>query len=250
MMFAGRFFGNGWGDNGFGGQAAQNVEVQGQLASLRDQMNSNQNTNLLMDGIKGNTAAISQLSGQLGCDFNALNGAICDVRSAVDKVASAVGFSSERVINAVNAGDCQISRQLSECCCNIRDAVTRQGYENQLAICNQTNTLSTAINTVATGQERGFSNLAYETQKQTCDITKAIGESTAAILAGQKAAEMRELQREIQTLRDEKNAFQMSALSQQQTQNIVNQIKPCPIPAYITCNPYSGDNYLYGCNQF
>jgi hypothetical protein len=40
----------------------------------------------------------------------------------------------------------------------------------------------------------------------------------------------------------------MSALTQAQTQNIVNQIKPCPIPAYITCNPYSGvgANYVYG----
>lgn len=237
MMFAGRFFGNGWG--GFGSeQSAQNIEVQDQLSALRDQMNSNQNTNLLMDGIKGNTAAISQLAGQLNCDFNTLNSAICDVRAGIDKVAGAIGFSSERVINAVNSGDASISRQLSECCCNIRDAITRQGYENQLAICNQTNTLQTSINTVATGQERGFSNLAYETQRQTCDITKAIGESTAAILAGQKAAEMRELQREIQTLRDEKNSYQLSALTQQQTQNLVNQLRPCPIPAYITCNPF------------
>ena len=240
MMFAGRFFGNGWGDNQLG--------MQDQLSSLRDQMNSNQNSNLIMDGIKGNTAAISQLAGQLNCDFNTLNSAICDVRGGIDKVAGAVGFSAERVINAVNAGDCQLSRQLSECCCNVRDAITRQGYENQLATVNQTNVLQGAINTVATGQERGFSSIAYETQKQTCDITKAIADSTAQILAGQKAAEMRELQREIQTLRDEKQAYQMSALSQQQTQNLVNQLRPCPIPAYITCNPFGcqSDNYVYG----
>ena len=240
MMFAGRFFGNGWGDNQLG--------MQDQLSSLRDQMNSNQNSNLIMDGIKGNTAAISQLAGQLNCDFNTLNSAICDVRGGIDKVAGAVGFSAERVINAVNAGDCQLSRQLSECCCNVRDAITRQGYENQLATVNQTNVLQGAINTVATGQERGFSSIAYETQKQTCDVTKAIADSTAQILAGQKAAEMRELQREIQTLRDEKQAYQMSALSQQQTQNLVNQLRPCPIPAYITCNPFGcqSDNYVYG----
>lgn len=240
MMFAGRFFGNGWGDNQLG--------MQDQLSSLRDQMNSNQNSNLIMDGIKGNTAAIGQLASQLNCDFNTLNSAICDVRGGIDKVAGAVGFSAERVINAVNAGDCQLSRQLSECCCNVRDAITRQGYENQLATVNQTNVLQGAINTVATGQERGFSSIAYETQKQTCDITKAIADSTAQILAGQKAAEMRELQREIQTLRDEKQAYQMSALSQQQTQNLVNQLRPCPIPAYITCNPFGcqSDNYVYG----
>ena len=239
MMFAGRFFGNGW---------ESQSGLQDQLSSIRDQMSSNQNANLIMDGIKGNTAAIGQLASQLNCDFNTLNSAICDVRGGIDKVAGAVGFSAERVINAINSGDCQLSRQLSECCCNVRDAITRQGYENQLATVNQTNVLQGAINTVATGQERGFSSIAYETQKQTCDITKAIADSTAQILAGQKAAEMRELQREIQTLRDEKQAYQMSALSQQQTQNLVNQLRPCPIPAYITCNPFGcqSDNYVYG----
>lgn len=45
---------------------------------------------------------------------------------------------------------------------------------------------------------------------------------------------------------------QTSAITQQQTQNIVNQIKPCPVPAYLTCNPYgcnggfTGYGYGYG----
>lgn len=248
MMFAQRM----WGGNGFGGfgggQGLQDVEIQSQLSGLREQLNTNQNTELLMDAIKGNNTAIGQLAGQLNCDFNTLNSAICDIKGGIDRVAGQVGFSAERVINAVNAGDCQISRQLSECCCNIRDAITRQGYENQLATVNQTNVLQNSINTVATGQERGFSSIAFETQRQTCDITKAIADSTAAILAGQKAAEMREMQREIQGLRDERTAYQMSALTQQQTQNLVNQLRPCPIPAYITCNPFGcqGDNYPYG----
>lgn len=249
-MFANRFFGNGWGNGeGFGpGQTAQNIEVQGQLAALRDQMNSNQNSNLLMDAIKGNNVAIGQLAGQLNCDFNTLNSAICDVRGGIDKVAGQVGFSAERVINAINAGDCQISRQLSECCCNVRDAITRQGYENQLATVNQTNTLQNALNFVNSSVERGFASTNYETAQQTCAIEKAIENSTAQILAGQRAAEMRELQREIQSLRDERSAYQMSALSQQQTQTLVNQLRPCPIPAYITCNPFGcqSDNYPYG----
>lgn len=256
MMFANRFFGNGWGENGLNGQNAQNIEVQSQLSALREQMSSNQNTTLLMDAIKGNEVAVGQLASKLNCDVNALSSAICDVRGSVDKVAGQVGFSAERVINAVSAGDCQLSRQISDCCCTVRDSITRMGYENQLAICGQTNALQSAISTVNTGQERGFSAIAYETQRQTCDITKAITESTAAILAGQKAAEMRELQREIQSLRDEKNAFQASALSQAQTQSLVNQLRPCPIPAYLTCSPYSSANdfnpygFNGGCGQY
>lgn len=250
-MFANRFFGgNGWGNEGFGGaQGAQNIEVQAQLSAIREQMSDNQNTGLLMDAIKGNGAAVNQLASQLNCDFNTLNSAICDVRGGIDKVAGAIGLTGERVINAVQSGDASVSRQLSECCCNIREAVTRQGYENQLATVNQTNTLQNAITFTNSSVERGFAATNFETAQQTCAITKAIQDSTAQILAGQKAAEMRELQREIQTLRDEKNAFQSSALIQAQTQSIVNQIKPCPIPAYITCNPYSGNYGVYGYND-
>lgn len=65
---------------------------------------------------------------------------------------------------------------------------------------------------------------------------------------------MREMQNKIDTLRDEKNALQSSALLQQQTSNIVSQIKPCPVPAYLTCNPYGcnggfGYGYPYGYNE-
>lgn len=276
-MFANRFFGNGWGENGFGGpQATQNIEVQDQLSALREQMNSNQNSNLLMDAIKGNNTAIGQLAGQLNCDFNTLNSAICDVRGGIDKLSGQVGFSAERVINAINLGDSTLSRQLSECCCTLRDSITRQGYENQIATLNQTNvlqnatngvnqtvergfcntnyataqqtnTLQNAINFVNSSVERGFSATNYATAQQTCAIEKAIENSTAQILAGQRAAEMREMQREIQTLRDEKAQYQLAASQQNQTASLVNQLRPCPIPAYITCNPFGcqSDYYPY-----
>lgn len=243
-MFANRFFGNGvWGEGG-----AQNIEVQAQLSALRDQMNSNQNSNLLMDAIKGNNTAIGQLAGQLNCDFNTLNSAICDVRGGIDKVAGQIGFTAERVINAINAGDCQISRQLSECCCNVRDAITRQGYENQLATVNQTNILQNGLNTVNTSVERGFATTAYETANQTCELKNAIAAQTQVINDKFCQLEMREMAREIQQLRDERNAYQLSASQQAQTQNLVNQLRPCPIPAYITCNPFGcqSDNYPYG----
>ena len=220
MMFAQRM----WGRNGFGGSEGQDIEIQSQLSGIREQLNTNQNTELLMDAIKGNGNAIGQLAGQLNCDFNTLNSAICDVRGSIDKVAGAVGFSAERIINSVQSGDANLASQLAQCCCTIREAVTQQGYENQIATLNQTNvlqnaitqqgfqnqlstvnqtnTLTGAINNVATGQERGFSSVAYETQRQTCDIQNSIKDATTQILEGQRAAEMRELQNKIDALRE------------------------------------------------
>lgn len=217
MMFANRFFGNGY------GEGTQTEEVQNQLSAIREQMNNNQNSNLLMDAIKGNASAIGQLAGQLNCDFNTLNSAICDVRGGIDRLAGAVGLSSERVINAVQSGDASLASQLASCCCTVREAITTQGYENQLATLNQTNVLQSAINTVATGQERGFSSVAYETQKQTCDLQNSIKDATATIVAGQRAAEMRELNREIAE-RDRKIAEQATALNNSQQTGIFSQM--------------------------
>lgn len=242
MMFAQRFFGNGWGgENGNG-----NPQTNAQLEALREQMNTNQNSNLLMDAIKGNNAAIGQLAGQLSCDFNTLNSAICDVRSGIDKVAGQVGFSAERVINAGQMGDASIISNLNQCCCTLRDAITQQGYQNQLATVNQTNALQGAINFVNSSVERGFSATNYATADQTCQIKQAIQDSTAQILAGQKAAEFREIQREVQALRDERTQFQMSALLQQQSSNLINTLRPCPIPSYNTCNPWGCNGGFYG----
>ena len=70
--------------------------------------------------------------------------------------------------------------------------------------------------------------------------------------------EMREMQNKIDSLRQENNQLALSASQQAQTANIVNQLKPIPVPAYLTYNPYGcnggfgysygyNDNYGYGC---
>ena len=165
---------------------------------------------------------------------------------AIKEVGGQVGFSAERVINAVNAGDCSVIQAIKDCCCNTQPSILKMGYDNQIATLNQTNALNATLNTINTGLERGFSSVAYATANQTCAIKEMIQDSTAQILAGQRAAEMREMQNKIDNLRDERTALQLSASQQAQTANIINQIKPCPIPAYITCNPYDSYTPFYG----
>jgi hypothetical protein len=194
MMFAGRFFGNnGWGGDGNGGQAQQNIELQSQLSAIRAQMSDNQNSNLIMDAIKGNNAAVGQLANNLNCDFNAIQGAIFDVRSGIDKLAGEVGFSAEKVINAVGMGNANLVQALQNCCCTTQKSILEMGYQNQLANCQQTNTLQTAINTnsVVNQQnfttlgnqiQQGFCQVGYNTQSQTCDIINAGNANTQRII--------------------------------------------------------------------
>ena len=55
--------------------------------------------------------------------------------------------------------------------------------------------------------------MAYETQRQTCDLHNAIKESTQTIVDGQKQAEMREMQNKIDSLREENSTLKSSAMT-------------------------------------
>lgn len=177
MMFANRFFGNGeWGN----GQNAQNVEMQNQLQAIRSQLQDNQNSNLLMDAVKGNATALGQLSQSLSCDFNTLQQAVCGVQSAIQQVSGQVGYSAERVINAAQLGDLNIVQQLKDCCCQTQQSILNMGYQSQLGqkdilagIQTQTNTIERGQDFINRSVERGFSAIGYQSAQDKCDIIRA-----------------------------------------------------------------------------
>lgn len=53
---------------------------------------------------------------------------------------------------------------------------------------------------------------------------------------------------QIQAQQNEINALRLAASQERQNTYLIDQLKPCPIPAYITCNPYQSYNYT-GCNS-
>ena len=189
------FFLMGWGGNGWG---------NGNRPGLANEINNDYGRSLLMEAIGGNRNAISNLATQLSCSEGQIQSAISALSTQMQNVGNQVGMSGMQVINALQQGNMQIAQQIAQCCC-----------DNKMALCQQTNTLQTAINNVATGQERGFSSIAYETQRQTCELNSAIKNSTQLILDGQRAAEMREMQNKIDLLREENSAYKSSAMTSQ-----------------------------------
>lgn len=189
------FFLMGWGGNGWG---------NGNRPGLANEINNDYGRSLLMEAIGGNRNAISNLATQLSCSEGQIQSAIAALSTQMQNVGNQIGMSGMQVINALQQGNMQIAQQIAQCCC-----------DNKMAICQQTNTLQTAINNVATGQERGFSSIAYETQRQTCELNSAIKNSTQLILDGQRAAEMREMQNKIDLLREENSAYKSSAMTSQ-----------------------------------
>lgn len=174
MMFAQRLWGNGCGENG----GCNNP----QIAALQNQMQDNHNSDLILQGIGNNTGAIRELAGNLNCDFNTLNSAICDVRGGIDRLAGQVGFSAERVINAVNMGDSNIIQALKDCCCQTQQSILRMGYEQQLATCQQTGELRNGQRDLGSIITQGFSSTAFQAQQDKCDIIRAGQDNTQRII--------------------------------------------------------------------
>ena len=170
---------------------------------------------MLMSAIQRNGTDIAQLAHSIGCSDNAIKDAIGQVSTQICNLAGQNGLSFQQVINSIQAGNSSIVNQLCQCCCDLK------GY----------------IKDVAIGQERGFSSMAYETQRQTCDIEKAISQSTAEIMAGQRAAEMRALTDKIDALR-EKNAQQAVMLNNaHQTSQFAAMLAPIQADlAELKCN--------------
>ena len=181
-----------WG--GWGGRGGFGADGTGFLAS---QLNNDYGRDVLLQAINGNATAISQLATTLNCDINSVQTALCSLGSQVQSVGNAVGLSGQQVINAIQSGNAAITSQLASCCCDVKGAITTQGYENRLATIDQTATLAGKIDA-----------------------------QTALIQDKFCALEMREMQNKIDALRDEKLALQTNISQRAQNEYIASSLYP------------------------
>jgi hypothetical protein len=97
---------------------------------------------------------------------------------------------------------------------------------------------------------RNIDAVRYEGAQNTCAITNAIhaeGEATRALI---NANTMQDLRDKLEA-RDRDilaRDFQLSQLSQ--NAYLVNELRPCAKPAYITCSPYTTANACGTCGAF
>jgi hypothetical protein len=127
-----------WGGNGFGRNGQDTQEI---LATL----NGDQGRQMLMSAIEGNGTAISQLASTLHCDVNAIQTALNAVQASICQVGNTVGMTGMQIVNAVQAGDANLASQLASCCCENRLLTTTQGYENRIALAEQTSFLGAKL---------------------------------------------------------------------------------------------------------
>ena len=218
-----------WMNGGDWGTGSNSLEAstQRQIQTLADQMNDNHTSDLIMSAIQGNNSAIRDAATRLGCDINAIASAVQGVRSDIASVGSQLGFSSERIINAVNQGDCGVIQALKDCCCETQKSILTNNYENRIALDNATSSLKDTVNFVGLQVEKGFSNTNYETQAQTCALQNTIRDAgtanTNAIIAKLDAMQNQALLDKIDALR-EKNSEQAVVINNAQQSAVFNQM--------------------------
>lgn len=179
-----------WGGNGgWGGNGNRGTET------ILQTLNGDQGRDMIMAALQGNATAISQLASTVGCEFNQVQTALCNISSGLCQLGNTVGMSSQQIINSIQAGNATLARQLSECCCENKLLVTQQGYENRIANQEQTNFLSAKID--------------YQ--------TNVINDKFCQL-------EMREMQNKIDTLREEKSALQNTISNANQTAAIQSYV--------------------------
>lgn len=115
-------------------------------------------------------------------------------------------MSSQQIINAFQSGNQAVLTQIADCCCRTQNAITTMGYENQLAMCNQTNALVNTANQNALSLRDGATA------------------NTNAILAKLDAMQNQALQDKIAALTAEKATLTAEISQRNQNATILNSV--------------------------
>ena len=93
---------------------------------------------------------------------------------------------------------------------------------------------------------RSIDAVRFDAAKNTCEITNAIhaeGEATRALI---NSNTMQALRDKLEERDRELMAAQLQLGNISQTQTLINELRPCARPAYITCSPYTTTSFC-GC---
>lgn len=205
-----------WGGNGFGFGGRNG-------GGLPAELNGDVGREYLMSAIQGNGNAINQLASSLNCSTQQLQTALCNIQGLIQGVGNQVGMSTQQIINAFQSGNQAVLTQIADCCCKTQNAITTMGYENQLAMCNQTNTLVNTAN------------------QNTLSLRDGATANTNAILAKLDAMQNQALQDKIAALTAEKATLTAEISQRNQNATILNAVGQQIAPLAASLQALQGD---------
>ena len=156
-----------------------------------------------------------------------------DVRAAVDQQ-TLISKIDEGVYGQANTAF-TMNNTIMNGFHGVDNAICTLGYQDQQGFNNLGHQLSDCCCTT----QRAIDGVNYNMATQACDIKHAINDSTRSILDFMVNDKLATLQAENQNLK-------LQASQAAQNAYLLNELKPCPQPAYITCNPFTGQYGGYG----
>jgi hypothetical protein len=142
----------------------------------------------------------------------ALNSTLMSEFRGVDNAICNLGYQTQSGFNGLSA-------QLAQCCCDNRAAIA---------------------------------DVKYQIATESCDTRRAIADSSRDIIENQNCNTRSILDflvnDKLSTLQAENQELRLQASQAKQNAYLVNELRPCPVPAYITCNPYAA-SYGFGYNN-
>lgn len=199
----------GWnnGGFGFGGRGGNGLPAE---------LSGNEGRELLMSAIQGNGNAIQQIASSLNCNAQ-------QVQAALSNIQNSVGLTGTQIINAIQSGNNNVITQIADCCCKTQNAITSMGYENQIAVCNQTNTLVNTANA------------------NTLSLRDGATSNTNAILAKLDAMQNQALQDKIAALTAQNSTLQAEISQRNQNATILNAVSQQIAPLAAGLQALQGD---------
>ncbi len=166
------------------------------------------------------------------CDSTfALNNSIMGGFHGVDNAICTLGYQTQQGINTLAA-------QMAQNTCGIERSIDRNTTQGVM----NTNAIQQQISACCCDLEKTNLQNRFDAAQANCNTLQAIDKLGDRIL-GYMA------NKETQDLRDEVQAYRLQASQERQNQYLVNQLRPCPVPAYITCNPFAASYGVgYGLN--
>ncbi len=200
--------------NGFGGGysgAADNYVLASDFATIQRQ---------LSDGFGDLTAQSRYIQNGICDGFYAMNTSLLNGFAGTNNAIMTNGYETRNAIN-------NVSSQLADCCCKTQSAIQGVNYNMATNTCALQNTMNMNTRDIIESNNANYRALHDEL------VANRIEDKNAQIAAQQ----------------NEINALRLAASQERQNTYLIDQLKPCPIPAYITCNPYQSYGYNNsGCN--
>lgn len=155
--------------------------------------------------------------------------------SAVLSSLNDIKLGQQQAINYNNQGFSGLNTALLQGFHGVDNAVCTLGYQQAQGF----SSIGHAIDSCCCTTQRSIDGLKYEMSKGFCDVIRSGVDNTRQILDYLTNDK-------IEALRAENGSLKAQISNDRQSAYLLNELKPCPIPAYITCNPSAPYGLGYG----